>query len=67
MEFALQNSSVQTSEAGNGVQEPSLDDQQSLYHTQQPYVYPGYMYGAPLYDYNGKYFDLKSMIFQNTI
>lgn len=50
-----QNGSAQNSEVGIGAQESSLDDQQSLYQSPQPYnMYPGYMFGAPLYNYNGE-------------
>lgn len=52
----LQNGSTQSSEVGiGGVQESSLDDQQNLYQSSQPYnMYPGYMFGAPMYNYNGE-------------
>jgi len=51
---AQQNGNAQSSEVGNGAQESSLDDQQSLYQSSQPYnMYPGYMFGTPLYNYNG--------------
>lgn len=50
-----QNGSAQSSEVGISTQESSLEDQQSLYQSQQPYnMYPGYMFGAPLYNYNGE-------------
>ncbi|XP_060843327.1 uncharacterized protein LOC132923375 [Rhopalosiphum padi] len=51
---AQQNGSAQSSEVVSGAQESSLDDQQSLYQSSQPYnMYPGYMFGTPLYNYNG--------------
>lgn len=51
-----QSGNTQCSEVGiSGVQESSLDDQQSLYQSSQPYnMYPGYMFGAPMYNYNGE-------------
>lgn len=53
--FSLQN--AQNLEASNGVQELNADDQQQgLYQMPQPYgVYPGYIFPAPLYNYNGKF------------
>ncbi|XP_050421698.1 uncharacterized protein LOC126834085 [Adelges cooleyi] len=51
---AQQNCSAQSSEEGSSVHELGSDDQQhALYQPAQPYVYPGYMFGAPLYNYNG--------------
>jgi len=49
-----QNCSAQNSEVNSGGQESCPVDQQSLYQTPQPYnMYPGYMFGAPMYNYNG--------------
>ncbi|XP_050537646.1 uncharacterized protein LOC126903515 [Daktulosphaira vitifoliae] len=50
---AQQNGSAQSSEADGSVHELGSDDQQTLYQTPQPYFYPSYMFGAPMYNYNG--------------